>query len=121
MDEGLTKALRRVALIRGVPSFLTFSRSLGTRIANGHSEEALWILGMIGAPKATAFEIVDHWPLRESDRALVEVEGVTLAEEAAVRLSFFIPEFHREPWAKILERAGRACAVRRRMDSGGAA
>lgn len=110
-DYGPAEWYRNALTCLEQPGFLAFSRILGTRIANGKTLDAFRMLEDIGAAGSIANKIVEGWPVREEQRRAPQL--LTLDQEAAVRLSFFVPGLERYPWPALLVRAvGAAEAAR---------
>jgi len=86
-----------------VPGFMAFSRIIGLRIANGQSLDAFRMLADIGAPPELAHRIVEGWPLLDAQRRVPQL--LSLQEEAALRLSFFVPNLDSYDWVALLRRA----------------
>lgn len=102
--------------VREHPGFVAFARILGLRIRDGRSLDAFRMLDEIGAPGAIAHRIVEGWPTAE-ERRKTPPETMTLEEEAAVRLSFFIAELEQHDWPRLLTRAIRSAHDQRTAGS----
>lgn len=117
----LADRLARLETVNACPGFLAFARILGLRIQNGRGLDAFRMLCEIGAPPEISHKIVEGWPTP----ATAELGQIMPAErEAAVRLSFFIPEFATAPWPELLSRSIRVAEAQReeeerRSSSGG--
>lgn len=102
-DYGTAEWFRNAMTCLEQPGFLAFSRILGLRIASGRTLDAFRMLENIGAAGAIANKIVEGWPVRDEQRRAPQL--LTIDQEAAVRLSFFVPRLERYPWPALLARA----------------
>jgi len=102
--------IARLQTVNSCPGFLAFARIVGLRIQNGRTLDAFRMLREIGATPEIAHKIVDGWitPATAELLPLMSPE-----REAAVRLSFYIPEFASAPWAELLSRAVRIAEAAR--------
>lgn len=114
----LADRLARLETVNACPGFLAFSRIVGLRIADGRALDAFRMLVEIGAPPELAHKIVDGWPTPETAELVAIMPAST---EAAVRLSFFIPEYATAPWPELLSRAARVAAAQREEEGSSSA
>lgn len=110
------KPQQTIDRVRRHPGFVAFCRLVGMRIRDGRSLDAFRMLEEIGAPGDIAHKIVEGWPVREEQRR-TPAERMTLEEEAAVRLSLFIPEVETADWPMLTTRAVRVAHEQRTRES----
>ncbi len=105
--------LARLAIVSACPGFLAFARIVGLRIQNGCTLDAYRMLLEVGAPPELAHKIVEGWPTPKTAEL---AELMPLPAEAAVRLSFFIPEYATAPWPELLSRSICAADAQRKEE-----
>lgn len=106
----ITAAL--LAQVRSRPGFCAFTVLIGERIRCGNTLDVQLALQEIGAPGATAHEIIEGWPGQKP--ADVRLQSImTRTEIAACWLACHIDDVGRYDWPAILGRIGKHLLTQR--------
>lgn len=107
----IADAIARIEVIRSLPSYVAFCSVITTHVAENRRLIAYRMVVAVGAPEALAHRIVERWPTAERRKMRHEfthlwlTRDLTLTEEAALRLSFFVGSWATLDWTALIGRA----------------
>lgn len=119
MTRGLEGLRALLVDIRATPGLIAFCSIINTKLADGESLEAHLMLVELGATPEAAHDVTEFWPRKVRRRLgghvlsrAVPPLSMSIVEEAAVRLTEYVPGWADHDWPSLLHRAVHAAHER---------